>query len=121
MPRPKLVEQRIIKKRASFWAVWPGWILIIPYITWLAKSLEVTDKRIILRSGVLSKHERSVSLENVQDVILKRGMLGGLFGWGDLYVETGATPGTEFEFKYIASPTSVRDAIFAAQEALRAS
>jgi uncharacterized membrane protein YdbT with pleckstrin-like domain len=112
-------ERRVIKRRASFWAVWPGWILVIPFLNWLGKSLEVTDKRVIMRQGVLSRNERSVSLDNVQDVIVKRGLIGSLFNWGTLMVETGASPGTEFVFRWLASPTRVRDAIFAAQDALR--
>ena len=78
---------------------------------------EVTDKRIIMRQGLFSQSERSVRLENVQDVVVEQGLLGSLFGWGTLNVETSATPGTEFTFKLIARPGRVRDAIFAAQEA----
>lgn len=117
MPRARLNEKRVIKKRASVWTVWPGWILIIPFFTWLAKWFEVTDKRIVMRQGLLSQSERSVRLENVQDVVVEQGLLGGLFGWGTLNVETSASSGTEFVFKCIARPEMVRDAIFAAQEA----
>lgn len=50
------------------------------FFWWRSNVLELTDRRVVLRSGVLSKNERSVPLAKVQDVTVSRGRLGGCLG-----------------------------------------
>lgn len=114
--RTGIQESRVILKRVSCWlAIW-WWWLFVPILTWRSRSFEVTDKRIVIRRGVLSKKERSVRLENILDVALDRSLFARMFGYGDIYVETAGSSGTEFVFKRIAQPEEVRSAIYAAQE-----
>lgn len=65
------------------------------FFWWRTNTLELTDKRIVLRSGVLSKNERSVPLVKVQDVTVNRGPMGRIFGFGDLRIESAGSNSTE--------------------------
>ena len=115
----KINERRIILRRKSAWlsAVW--WWLFLPIWTWWTRTFEVTDRRIVIRRGILSKQEHSVRLENIQDVALRRGFVGRMLGYGDIAVETSGTAGTEFVFRHLAQADKVQAAIYEAQEQRR--
>lgn len=54
----------------------------------------VTDLRLILRGGLLTKSERTVLFENVTDLETKQGVLGRIFGYGDIVPVTASGLGT---------------------------
>jgi len=112
-------EERLIRRRESFWHAWLKLVVIVTIPWWRARHLTVTDRRIILRSGVFGKDERQVRLENVLDVRLKQGMFGRMFGHGMLAVETAGSISTEFVFKGLNQPGKVRDVIMTAVDAAK--
>lgn len=57
----------------------------------------VTDLRLILRAGILTKSERSVLFEKVTDLETKQGILGRIFGYGDIIPVTASGIGTGAE------------------------
>jgi len=65
------------------------------FFWWRSNVLELTDRRVVLRTGVLSRNERSVPLAKVQDVTVSRGPIGRLFGFGDLRIESAGVVNTE--------------------------
>lgn len=67
----------------------------IYFFWWRSNTLELTDRRVVLRSGVFSKNERSIPLVKVQDVTVNRGPVGRLFGFGDLRIESAGGSSTE--------------------------
>ena len=112
-------EQTIIRKHESIWTFWTlRWIFVIPFLGYVNKTLAVTDRRVILRRGILSKSERSARLEHILDVILIQGPFGRLFGHGTLAIETAGTTGTEFVFPRLAGAAKARRIIVEAQEAM---
>jgi uncharacterized membrane protein YdbT with pleckstrin-like domain len=80
-------------------------------IWWQARQLVVTTRRVVWRSGVVGKSERSIPLSRVTDVSVKYGVLGRLLGYGNIYIESAGGPGTEIVALDIADPDGVRDAI----------
>lgn len=67
------------------------------FFPWRSKTLELTDRRVVLRSGVFSKNERSIPLVKVQDVTVDRGPIGRMFGFGDLRIESAGGSNTEIQ------------------------
>ncbi len=63
-----------------------GWLSIRPFLRWLATSYTVTDRRIIISSGVLRRTGRDVALQHVTDVRFERGLLDRLLGCGTVVV-----------------------------------
>ena len=107
-------EQVLVRSRGTIWSLW-WWlkaIVVLPVFGWWAHRLTVTDMRVILESGVLSKQQRSVRLENVLDVVISQGPIGRIMGHGTLAIETAGTGGTEFVFKGLQGVGKVRAAIY---------
>jgi len=80
-------------------------------IWWQAKQLVVTTRRVVSRSGIIGKSERSIPLSRVTDVSIKYGLLGRILGYGNIYIESAGGPGTEIVALDLADPDGVRDAI----------
>lgn len=54
----------------------------------------VTDLRLILRGGLLTKSERSITFEDITDLETKQGILGRIFGYGTIVPLTASGLGT---------------------------
>ena len=80
-------------------------------IWWHAKRLIVTNRRVIRRSGVLGRAERSIPLSRVQDVSIRYNPIGRLPGYGNVRIESAGGRLTEIVAYGISDPQGVRDAI----------
>jgi len=82
----------------------------------MAKQLMVTNRRVIWRSGVFGKSERSIPLSRVTDVSVNYGLMGRMLGYGNVRIESAGGPGTEIVANEISDPDGVRDAILSQTE-----
>jgi uncharacterized membrane protein YdbT with pleckstrin-like domain len=57
-----------------------------PFLRWLTTSYTVTNRRIILRSGIVRRSGRDVSLQRIGDVSYARGLLDRVLGCGTLVI-----------------------------------
>lgn len=68
----------------------PVWLwlgsAVTSVIQWRNEDYFLTNKRIIIRKGVLSPQRQSVFLRDVHDIRLHYGLLDRLFGSGDIYI-----------------------------------
>lgn len=62
---------------------------VIPYLAWRAWRLTITDRRILLRSGVVRRRGRDIPLLRVTDVSFEAGVIDRLLRCGRLMVESG--------------------------------
>ena len=67
--------------------------LIVPVLRWRTTSYELTNRRLRLRTGVLTRHGRDIPLARVNDVSFQKGPLDRLLGCGRLVVESAAEHG----------------------------
>jgi len=108
-------EEVIIRKRESALSLvfWINLVFTLGlYIFWwLAKSLTVTNRRVVWKKGIIGSKERSVPLRQVQDVSVSYGVIGRLLGFGTIMVESAGGPHTEIVAPRIPGPGKVRDAI----------
>lgn len=81
----------------------PVWLFIYRLIKKLAgyKNLEYvfTDKRIIIRSGLIGVDFKYIYYEEIQSVIVKVGIFDRLFKVGDLYIQTASQTGIVEDIK----------------------
>jgi uncharacterized membrane protein YdbT with pleckstrin-like domain len=69
------------------WAVWP-------FLVWLTTSYVVTDRRLIIRTGVVARRGRDMPLSRVNDVTFEHsGLLERVLRCGTLVVESAGERG----------------------------
>ena len=101
----------------GFWIKMPVTVGLY-FLWWRAKSVTVTDTHLVYREGVISKTERSIPLSHILDVQVKTGLLGRIFGHGNLQIQTGAygsQSAAEMDLKGFSRPRAIKDAIAANQ------
>ena len=79
------------------------------YINFVTSEFAVTDKRVIFKIGVLRRRTLELQLSKLEAVTVNQGIIGRLFGYGDIIV-TG-TGGTKEPFKMIDSVLDFRRAV----------
>jgi uncharacterized membrane protein YdbT with pleckstrin-like domain len=69
------------------------WWSLRPLLFWLTTRYVVTNRRVLMRNGVLSRHGRDVPLTRVNDVSFRRTVVERMFGSGTLIVESAGDRG----------------------------
>ena len=69
------------------------WWTVRPLLFWLTTRYVVTNRRVLMRQGVLSRHGRDVPMTRVNDVSFQRTFVERLFGSGTLIVESAGERG----------------------------
>jgi hypothetical protein len=91
------------------------WLIgLVPYcfvvaglflLTWFSYSkseITLTDRRLVFRTGFLSKSSGDLPLENIESIFVSESLLGRLCGYGNLTITT--LGGNRFLLWYIGSP-----------------
>ncbi|HEV8515658.1 MAG TPA: PH domain-containing protein [Cyclobacteriaceae bacterium] len=74
----------------------------------------VTNLRIIDEEGVFSRYSKESPLDKINNVSSHQSVMGSIFGFGDIEIQTGAEAGATI-YRFVASPNKLRDAITTAQ------
>ena len=78
----------------------------------------MTDQRVILNEGIVSKFSRSIAIDRIQDLTTFQGLWGRTWGFGDIELESAGREGGEL-LNTVPRPQQLRNAIFAQIEARR--
>lgn len=70
-----------------------SWWVFVPYLRWRTTTYTLTDRRLILRRGVLTRTSLDLPLDRINDVASDRSLLDRVFGCGTLNVQTAAEAG----------------------------
>ncbi len=68
------------------WTVWP-------FLNWLAASYTVTNRRLITRRGVFTRHGHDLPLRRINDVSYERQLLDRILGCGTLVISAASEQG----------------------------
>src|SRR5580704_2222135 len=79
------------------------------YIHYASSEFAVTDRRVIIKVGVLRRRTLEMQLAKIEAVAVNQGIMGRIFGYGDIAV-TG-TGGTNERFAGIGDPLGFRRAV----------
>jgi uncharacterized membrane protein YdbT with pleckstrin-like domain len=69
------------------------WWLMYPVLVWRTTVYELTNRRMRLRDGILTRNGRDIPLSRVTDVSFRKGVLDRLLGCGTLIVESAGEHG----------------------------
>ena len=69
------------------------WWLMFPVLVWRTTVYEVTNKRMRLRDGIVTRNGRDIPLSRITDVSFRKGLLDRLLGCGTLVVESAGEHG----------------------------
>jgi membrane protein YdbS with pleckstrin-like domain len=123
MPNEKLIlEARLSMFPVVVSVLW-SWIFVFIPTLWIFLRLKrtelgVTDRRVIEKSGVLSVTTAETTLDKVQNVSFKQGILGKVFNYGTVVIQTAARMGAE-GLRGVSNPKQVRDTILQQMELYR--
>jgi uncharacterized membrane protein YdbT with pleckstrin-like domain len=91
---------------------------LLTLLRWLAAlirrvttELAVTDRRVIHKTGLFSRHTREMTRSKVESVDVDQSFLGRIFGYGTVRVH--GVGGDMEPFQYIADPLNFRSQITA--------
>ncbi len=93
-------------------------VLNLYYWGWRSHQYVLTDQRVIINEGVLSRFSRSIAIDRIQDLTTYQGLWGRAWGFGDIELESAGRDGGEWLYT-VPRPQQLRNAIFAQMEARR--
>jgi uncharacterized membrane protein YdbT with pleckstrin-like domain len=95
-----------------------GLALIVVWVRWNSRSFTVTDRRVILDTGVLSRSSKVIALDRVQDISTNQSLLGRVLGYGQIEIDSAGAAGAEV-LAALPAPQRFRDEVFSRAEKLR--
>lgn len=85
-----------------------GLAILVPWwISCLGTSLVVTERRVTLRRGILSKATSDLLLSDIRNVQVRQGVLQRVFDVGDIGLSSAGQAGIEIEVAGIPHPRRV--------------
>ncbi len=69
------------------------WACLFPWLRWRTTRFIVTSRRVVIRSGVITRTGRDIPLTRVNDVTYTHGLIDRLLGCGTLLIESGGERG----------------------------
>jgi len=88
-----------------------GFMQMIWWLQVLSTTLTVTDKRTILRKGILSKFTNEVLHENIRNIQVYQSFMQRMLKAGSIGISSAGQAGVEIEVQGIPSPYDVKSCI----------
>ncbi|WP_062299197.1 PH domain-containing protein [Demequina maris] len=73
------------------------WLAIAPFIRWATTHFVITDRRVIYRTGVLTKSGIDIPLARVNTVQFRHGLIDRMFRTGTLIIESASDDPLSFD------------------------
>jgi uncharacterized membrane protein YdbT with pleckstrin-like domain len=90
-------------------------LFILPLIERATSEFAVTNRRVIIKVGLISRRTVELKLEKIESIGVDQSISGRVFGYGTIVVK--GTGGTNEPFRGIARPLEFRKAVNEASEA----
>jgi uncharacterized membrane protein YdbT with pleckstrin-like domain len=81
-------------------------MLMPPWIRSISSEFAVTNKRVLVKVGLIRRHSLELLLQKVEGIGVDQGILGRILGYGTITVS--GTGGTREAFRMIAAPLEFR-------------
>jgi len=109
---PFLLEGQAILQQTILLFLGAAWsfVMIVIFLDWICIKYYLTSLRLIEERGIIGKRIMSIWLDKVQDVTCKFGILGRIFGYGDIEIQSAGTYG-KIVFSFLPSPRKLREEI----------
>ena len=93
---------------------WAG-LVTIDYLRWTYTHFVLTDRRVISRSGIISKRGTEIPLERINNIDFHQNILLRVIGAGDLDIESAGRDG-QSHFDFVRHPDMVQQEIYRQME-----
>ena len=90
--------------------------ILVGFVRRLATTYAITDRRLHIRRGILSRIEQHTTIDRVQNVETHQTLLERVLRIGRVDFDTAGTEESQFAFEGVASPRNVVAAVDRAQE-----
>src|SRR6476661_6192656 len=105
------------------WGKWPVAIgilvyagfVVVKYFTWSYTHFVLTDRRVISRSGIVSKRGTEIPLERINNIDFHQNILLRVIGAGDLDIESAGKDG-QSHFDNVRHPDMVQQEVYRQME-----
>jgi len=84
-----------------------SFIALVIFLDWWYTRFYLTNLRVIKVRGIIGKTYSTIYLLNIQDISFNFGLIGWLFNFGTLVIESAGTYG-KITFNYLPSPKKVQ-------------
>ncbi len=81
-------------------------LFIKPIIDKWSSEFAITNKRVIIKTGLISRKTIEMNLQKIESVNVAQSILGRILGYGDIVIV--GTGGTREKFKRIRKPITFR-------------
>ena len=117
---PVVVVSLVVGLTDTDWPIWTGIVItlallvlvvLVGWITRLETKYTVTDQRIMIRHGILSRREHSAHIDRVQNVTTSQNVIQRILRVGDVDFDTAGTDDYEFKFAGVGDPSDLREII----------
>lgn len=110
----------------SNWTSWLGWplalglvvfagMVVLDYLRWTYTHFVLTDRRVISRSGIVSKRGTEIPLERINNIDFSQRLFERAIGAGDLSIESAGRDG-QSHFQNVRHPDAVQQEIYRQME-----
>ncbi len=69
------------------------WLVVRPFLGWLTTTYTLTDRRLITRTGILSRRGHDIPIPRISDVAYEHGLIDRVLGCGTLVVSDASERG----------------------------
>ena len=94
--------------------IWAGFV-VVKYLTWTYTHFVLTDRRVISRSGIVSKRGTEIPLERINNIDFRQSLLLRMIGAGDLDIESAGREG-QSHFDNVRHPDMVQQEVYRQME-----
>jgi membrane protein YdbS with pleckstrin-like domain len=70
------------------------WLVLLPFLRWLTTTYTVTNRRLITRTGILTRRGHDIPLPRISDVAYEHGLVDRMFGCGTLVISDASERGS---------------------------
>lgn len=69
------------------------WLTGLPVLAWLSNTYTLTDRRVLTRTGILTRRGHDIPLNRISDVSYEKGVIDRLLGCGTLVISDASREG----------------------------
>ena len=101
------------KASLRFWLLAIFTLSLYYWLVYKHNSIVLTTRRVTQNRGsVLTSNETAISLENITNVDVNISLLGRIFNYGDIAIQSAGSNAAEISAVRLTNPDKLRDAIF---------
>lgn len=104
-------DERVVFEAKLHWIIFVSLkavltLFIAPLIAFSTSEFAITNKRVIIKVGLISRRTLEMNLNKIESVNVNQGILGRMLGYGTIVIV--GTGGTKEPFASISDPLTFR-------------